>query len=193
MVSADVESVGAWLCALHRGLRVPVRVPESLMPLSADPMKQARQLANLKRGGAPSAPAGNRRAVTHGAYANVLTDRLDAKVAEVFAALAADAPVKDTDGMLPAADGAMVRLLAAALCRLDDIGDYLRDRGLRDGKQRLRVNELDLERRIRAEAADYAAAMGMQPRARAALGLDLARAQRTTLADFIDGTAEVAS
>ena len=40
------------------------------MPLSGDDQARGRQLANLKQGGTV-APAGNQRAVKHGAYARV--------------------------------------------------------------------------------------------------------------------------
>src|SRR4051812_10862035 len=86
--------------------------------LSKDPAKRAAQLGNL---GLTSAEPGNRRAVTHGAYARVAAERLDAKVFEVFDALAEDAPLRDRDGALPAADTVAVRMLAEALCRLEDV------------------------------------------------------------------------
>lgn len=59
--------------------------------------------------------------MTHGAYAQVVVERLEAKQREVFEALAADAPLRDPDGSLPAADGVTVRLLADVLCRLEDV------------------------------------------------------------------------
>lgn len=62
------------------------------MPLSPDPRKRDRQLANLVPG-ARTAPPGNRRAVAHGGYAAVARERLDARVAQVYDALAADAPL----------------------------------------------------------------------------------------------------
>lgn len=62
-----------------------------------------RQLANLKRGGTV-APAGNQRAVKHGAYARIAEAELEAKTLEVFDALAADAPDRDEDGGLPPHD-----------------------------------------------------------------------------------------
>jgi len=109
-------------------------------PTSRDPRKRARQLANLRKGGI-TAPVGNRRAVKHGGYAAVAADRLDAKAREVFAALAAD-----------------------VLCRLDGMCDCLARCGVDDAKGVLRVVELDLERRLRAEAADHLDSLGMTPR-----------------------------
>lgn len=166
-----------------------------MSPTSRDPRRRARQLANLRKGGT-IAPAGNRRAVKHGVYAVIAADRLDAKAREVFAALAADAPLRDAAGELPAADGAAVRLAADVLCRLDGMRDYLARRGVEDEKGVLRVVELDLERRLRAEAADHLDSLGMTPRARARLGLDVARTVAFDLAtewaepedDTIEGT-----
>jgi hypothetical protein len=80
----------------------------------------------------------------------------------------------DPDGELPAADGVTVALLAQALCRLDDVGGYLTNHGLLDADGEVRP-VVDLERRLRLEAADHADAMGMSPRSRAKLGLDLVR------------------
>lgn len=146
------------------------------MPLSRDPAARERQLANLKRGGhLPAPPAANRRAVSHGGYAEIATERLDAKAREVFAALSADAPVRDAAGELPAADAVSVRLLAECLCRLDDVGAHLRDRGLFDDEGAMRP-AVELERRLRLEAADHADSLAMSPRSRARLGVDTARA-----------------
>lgn len=167
--------------------------------LSSDPRKRERQLANLapRR---PPPPEGNRRAVSHGAYARVLTERLEAKAAEVFAAVAADAPVRAQDGSLPAADAVPARLLAECLCRLEDVGSHLRDRGLfdKDGGVRPAV---ELEGRLRREAADHADALGMTPRSRAKLGLDLAKsfdlaqawAQEDVAAEALDVDADAVS
>jgi phage terminase small subunit len=166
------------------------------MPLSSDPKRRSRQLANLQPGGGAAGP-GNGRAVTHGAYAALAPDRLDVKAREVFDALGADAPVRDGDGSLPAADVAAVRLLADVLCRLDDIGGYLSRRGWEgeDGKPR---PVLDYEARLRGHALDLMRELGMTPASRAKLGLDLVRAKRTldqevadargAWGDAIDGT-----
>jgi hypothetical protein len=75
---------------------------------------------------------------------------------------------------LPAADSVTVALLAQALCRLEDVGAYLTNHGLLDGDGQVRA-AVDIERRLRLEAADHAAAMGMNPAARMRLGLDLVR------------------
>lgn len=164
------------------------------MPLSSDPRRRRRQLANLKRGENP-ADRGNRHHVTHGGYAAVVAGRLEAKQREVFDALAADAPLRDAVGELPRHDTVAVTMLAKALCRLEDVERHLTQRGLvdDDGNDRPAV---DLERRLRGEVADWVDALGMTPRSRARLGLDLTRAQHFDLAqhwaqgdeaDVIDG------
>ena len=116
-----------------------------------------------------------RRALSHGAYARIALDRLEAKVAEVFEALGEDAPLRGPDGRLPAHDAVQVRLLAECLCRLDDIGANIREYGLRDQKTKAIRPAVEIESKLRREAADYLDAMGMTPRSRAKLGLDLQR------------------
>ena len=110
----------------------------------------------------------------HGGYARVATARMEAKVAEVFDALAEDAPLRE-NGQLPAADAALVRLAAECLCRIDTLSAYLAAHGLLDGKGNVRP-AAELEGRFRREAADYLDALGMTPRSRAKLGLDVQRA-----------------
>jgi len=159
-----------------------------MSPLSKDPSKRERQLANLKLGsGKGSAPPGNQRRRLHGAYGTVAPDLLDAATRQIFDALAADAPVREHDGGLPAADVPAVRLLADTLCRLDSIGEYLARRGWEgeDGKPR---PVLEYEARLRSHALDMMRELGMTPASRAKLGLDLARARRT----FEDEVADAA-
>jgi hypothetical protein len=160
------------------------------MPLSDDPIKRARQLANLSAR-PPAPPVGNVRALAHGGYAAVARDRLDAKVRDVFDALAADAPLRDSAGELPAADAAAVHLAAEAMCRLDDVAAHLRDRGILDTKGELRA-AVDVERRLRLEAADHLASLGMSPAARARLGVDVAAAARLAV-EAQEGAARLAA
>ena len=142
------------------------------MPLSADPRKRARQLANLRP--TPSAQPGNRLAVQHGGYAAIARDRLEEKQRQVFDALSADAPLRDATDELPRHDGAQVALLAEVLCRLDDVNAYLAARGYLDERGNVRP-AAELAGRMRREASDYLDALGMTPKSRAKLGLDLAR------------------
>jgi phage terminase small subunit len=144
-----------------------------MTPLSNDPQRRKAQLANLRN--APAAPQGNQRTRVHGAYAALPAERVDAKVRQVAAALAEDAPVRAADGGLPAADAVAVRQLAEALCRLDDIAEYLSRRGWEDNSGKPRP-VLDYEGRLRSHVLDLLRELGMTPRARAALGLDLVRA-----------------
>lgn len=133
-----------------------------------------RTRSNLNLVPAPPAPLGNDRTLRHGAYAMVVADRIDAKVAAMFEALAADAPVRDSGG-LPAADGPVVRLLAEVLCRLDDVTEFLGRRGWQDRKGNPRP-ALAVESRLRSQALTLLIELGMTPRSRAALGLDIVRA-----------------
>jgi len=145
------------------------------MPLSSDPERRARQLSNLRP--APPAPHGHSRSRKHGGYATVLRERLEAQEAAIFDALAADAPLRDQAGELPAHDTAAVALLARCLCRLEDVAANVRDFGLFDQKTGAVRPVVDLEGRLRREAAGYLDALGMTPKARAALGLDLAHVE----------------
>jgi hypothetical protein len=144
------------------------------MPLSTDPRKRSRQLANLRP--APAPEAGNDRARRHGGYARVATERMERKVAEVFDALADDMPLKDHGGL--GADAALVRVAAECACRLEDVSGYLRDYGLVDSNtDALRTHVIELEGKLRRELADYLDALGMSPRSRVKLGVDLVHAQ----------------
>ena len=109
---------------------------------------------------------------------------MDAKTREIFDALAQDAPLRDADGSLPAADAVVVKLLATALCRIENIERYLADHGWKseDGEPRRVV--LELERRLRQEALDLLKELGMTPAARARLGVDLVRG-RDVLAEVM--------
>jgi hypothetical protein len=140
--------------------------------LSEHPDRRARQLANLRN--APAPPPGNRRALRHGGYAQVAPARLGERARQIFDELAIDAPLRDEDGGLPAADHLVVSLLAQCLVRLEDIAAYLSLHGLLDAKGNVRP-AAELERRLRSEAADHARELGLSPRARTTLGLELVR------------------
>jgi hypothetical protein len=144
------------------------------VPLSIDPRKRRRQLANL-RAAPPAPPAGNDRAATHRGYARVAPGRRDAKAATVFQALAGDAPLRDSNGSLPRADEWTVRLLAECLCRLEDVSADLDAHGWRDRETGEPRPAMSRETELRREAFGYVEALGMSPRSRARLGLNLAR------------------
>ena len=132
--------------------------------------KHPNSRANLRQG--PAAPPGNRLAVSHGGYATIARDRLEARQREVLDALSADAPLRDGRGELPRHDAAQVALLAEVLCRLEAVNAYLAAHEYLHPKGGVRP-AAELAGRMRREAADYLDALGMTPRARAGLGLDL--------------------
>jgi len=151
------------------------------MPTSRDPEKRAIQLANLNNS-PPAPPVGNQRGLRHGAYARLSEVDLDAKTREIFVAISEDAPVRSSDGGLPAHDTIAVRLLAEVLIRRDRVRAEELAHGLEIAsgprKGALRgVVEYGL--RLDGQALDLLDRLGMTPAARAKLGLDLARAART--------------
>jgi hypothetical protein len=137
----------------------------------------AASLANLKRGGNPAPTAGSpdQPSRKHGAYAVIAREQLDAKQHEVFEALAADAPLRDSDGGLPAADAMVVHLLARCLIRLERVEQFHEAYGDFDLKTKQPRPSVELERRLRSEALDLAKELGMTPRSRVALGIDVQR------------------
>ena len=155
------------------------------MPLSRDPRARARQLANL-RPGAGAGDGGLQRATTHGAYAEITENQLRDQELRIFEALAADAPVRAPDGGLPREDTLIVRQLAESLVRLQRISTHLIAKGIEkeDGSLRPAV---ELELRVRGHVLDLCRELGMTPKARAALGVDLVRAATAgdRLADHI--------
>lgn len=147
-------------------------------PVGGGGARHPNSLANLR----PGAGAGDgdlQRARGHGGYAAIARERLEAKTLAIFEALAADAPLRDGAGGLPAHDAAQVALLAECLCRLEDVAANIRDFGIFEPKRSKRKGQIrpavDLEARLRREAAGYLAELGMTPKARASLGADLAR------------------
>lgn len=138
---------------------------------------------------------GNRKAVKHGAEAQVPATRLIQAAEQVYAALAEDAPVRGPDGGLPRHDREAVALLARALCRLEDVTTWLDKRGVVAHSGKLRTRVLDQEQKLRREVQSYLEDLGMTPRARAKLGVDLAHQQSLASRmaeadDFIDADAE---
>jgi hypothetical protein len=160
------------------------------VPLSKRPAARARQLANLVPG-AGAGDGGHRRHLVHGGYGRIARRDLEAKEREVFEALNADLPLRESDGSVPAADQVVVRLLAEALVRLARVHDFVNERDIEDKKGRLRP-AAELEVRLRSQALDLCRELGLTPAARARLGLDLTRAERArrrTLDDFVNGSA----
>ena len=150
-------------------------------PTGGGGARNPRSLANLRPQLAPAAPLRNARAVKHGAYAAVTAHELDGKTREIFDALGEDAPVREVDGALPAADTLVVRMLAEVMVRRERVRVTELRHGLETPDGRLRgVVEYGL--RLDGQALELAKELGMTPRSRAALGLDLARAERVDLA-----------
>ncbi len=132
--------------------------------------------------GAKAPPPGNVRAMKHGGRAVVAAERRAAPhEAAIFAVLAEDAPIRDADGGLPRADHVIVAKLANVLVRLHDVSAWLDLHGALDERGVPRP-AAGYEAALRKEAAGYCGDLGMTPRARFALGLDLARAEREAAA-----------
>jgi hypothetical protein len=141
-----------------------------MSPLSSDPDKRAVQLANLRP---TPPPAGNVRALKHGAKARQATLIAAGSWSErIYAELEAEAPLRAADGGLPAADRQAVELLASVLARLQAAKAWLDTRPAADEKGRP-WPVADDERRLIREAGRLLDQLGMTPRSRAALGLDL--------------------
>jgi hypothetical protein len=145
-------------------------------PLSLSGLSAATSHAANLRAGAGAGDGGLARARQHGLYARLSAERIDAKVREVAAAIAEDAPVRADDGGLPVHDTVAVRQLAEALCRLDDIGDYLQRRGREDEQGKPRP-VLEYEGKLRGHVLDLLRELGITPAARVRLGLHLVRVQ----------------
>lgn len=141
-----------------------------MSPISRDPDARARQIAALRKGGAPPAPKGNQHRRTHGAYAQLVEGVLDARIDRIRLALTEDSPLSN------AADDAMIHQLAELMHRRDQVSANLTAFGLfeKDGSERPAVA---LYLRFANAALDHAEAMGMTARSRARLGLDVVRAQ----------------
>lgn len=162
------------------------------MPLSNDPDKRARQLANLRPGAGAWKP-GDAPALKHGLRSRrpLPVDQLSAEVAEIVGALADAAPVRDGDGNLPAADEAAIERAARALHRARKASEWADATGRYDEKGNVKPiarHELECEREL-GTALDV---LGMTPRSRARLGVDIAAARSASLAEQIaDADADV--
>jgi hypothetical protein len=115
---------------------------------------------------------GNTAQLKHGLRSELVRD---ADLEEIYRALELDAPVRDADGGLPAADHYIVVLTARALLRLRRAAHHLELHGDYDEHGNLRASSVEFDRQLE-RCAKLLDRLGMSPRARAALGLDLARA-----------------
>jgi hypothetical protein len=145
------------------------------VPLSRDPEARKRSLANL-RAGAGSGDGGLQRAIRHGAYAAVSEEDLTGKVRELVEAIGEDLPVREPDGGVPGADAIPLRLLGESLIRRERVRETEVRHGIEAADGKLRgVVEFGL--RLDAQIIRLCVELGLTPRSRAALGLDLARAE----------------
>jgi len=143
-------------------------------PLSSDPAKRARQLANLTAK-PPPPPPGNVRALVHGGRARKATlAAAGSWTAAIMAELAAEAPLRDAEGGLPLHDRQAVELLASALARLQAVTAWLESRPAVDERGHAWPAEENAHR-LRSEVARLLDALGMTPASRARLGVDLQR------------------
>jgi len=156
------------------------------VPLSDDPIKRARQLANLRPQPAPPPPEGNVRALVHGGRARKATLVTAGSWTErIYAELEAEAPLRDADGGLPLHDRQAVELLASALARLQAVSAWLDTRPAVDEKGRPWPAE-DTAHRLRLEIARGLDGLGLTPTSRAKLGLDLVRAATSASAAEVE-------
>jgi len=181
------------------------------MPLSSDPAKRAKSLANLRRAPsddsakrerqlqnlrpAPAAPAGNQRHLVHGGRSELLLRNVEAEVAELAAALGDAAPVRDPEtGALPAADLIAVETAARALKRYRHLAAWLDTHGRIKEKSGNVKPAAELELKAERQLNEALDRLGMNPMARSRLGLNIARSQQFDLArawaeaDVVDGT-----
>jgi len=153
-------------------------------------------LANLRQ--APPAEKGNKRALQHGAYAKDPRGLAAARAA-IDQELEAHSPIASSADMFTR------ELAARAIARVRQIEEALDERGLWDSEGEIRPAVAALERATK-QAAELLDKLGMNPRSRAALGVDLARqtdlatamsepdevkrAELLRQAGVVDGTAE---
>ncbi len=150
-------------------------------PVGGGGARNPRSLANLQPGAGAWQPGASPN-LRHG-----LTSRqpsrltLDPIAREIEDALAADLPLKDADGGVPAPDRFVVELAAIAMLRVRRCAAYLELHGDVDDRGRLRPEFEAFGKAIEA-AARMLDRLGCSPRARAALGVDLGRMQTFDLA-----------
>ena len=144
------------------------------MPLSSDPVKRERQLANLRA--APPAPPGHTRSLVHGGRSELLVRDVEVEVRELMDALGAAAPVRDQDGGLPAADVVVVEAAARALKRWRHLSAWLDAHGRLEEKTGDVKPAAELELKAERQLHEALDRLGMNPSARSKLGLNLARA-----------------
>ncbi len=144
------------------------------MPLSNDPEKRARQLANLRRGGATAGKfvVGNTAAVTHGGRVTEATIDpilLNDRERRIVAAMQESAPHLATPAFGPA-----VRAVAVLSMQVDYLRAHLAKYGHRDERGGWRPENQLLDAKL-ATYMRALAELGLTPASAARLGLDQAR------------------
>ena len=130
---------------------------------------------NLRKTPPPPAPPGNKRALRHGARAKpeALPGLAQARQ-DLYRALAERVPVRADDGGAHPADEPTIEQAAIALARVRSIDAWLARHGVIDREGNVRPAVAALEK-TQATAADLLDKLGLNPRSRVALGLDIAR------------------
>jgi hypothetical protein len=144
------------------------------MPMSKDPAARARSMKNLRNG--KGAQKGQQVGLKNGSRAKQPVGDIAAARQEMKEALADAAPLRDRDGNLPAADRIAVEVVAAALARYRFMQEHLERITPFTNGNRLRYQLVRELRRTEKQLMGELHELGMTPRGRAALGLDVARA-----------------
>ncbi len=127
----------------------------------------------------PPPPKGNKRHLIHGANAEPPAVRVREIEDRLYESLAAAAPVRVANNQLPPADAHTVRLAARTLARLESVSAWIDEHGPLDAKGKPR-SAANWERRLTSTAAKLLASLGMNPAARARLGVDVKRIDLAT-------------
>jgi hypothetical protein len=146
-------------------------------PIGGGGAGNANSLGNLQPG-AGAGDGGLQRARSHGGYAAVLPERLERKTRELYETLAEVVPLGD-DAALPRQDAVLVMLLAKAMIRLEDVERDISAHGFRDqrkGRKGEYRRAVEVEASLRREIKGYLLELANTTRARAAVGVDVARA-----------------
>jgi hypothetical protein len=143
--------------------------------MSKDPAARKRSMANLKNG--TGAQKGQQVALRNGSRAKLPVGDLAQAREEIQEALAAAAPLRDREGGLPIADRAAVEIVACGLSRYRYMQEYLENLTPFTSGGRLRYTLVRELRRTEKQLLAALAELGMTPKGRASLGLDLARTQ----------------
>lgn len=141
------------------------------MPLSEDPDKRARSLANLRPWPPPKKGSLGRN--RKDGLRSKRQIGVDAIRMEIYDQIAADAPVRE-HGELPPGDRIVVELLAREIARIREADAYLAKHGVLDENGVPRP-ALKLLERAGANAVELMRELALTPKSRAAIGVDLVR------------------